>query len=109
MKASLKHFITINNKKYFYTLSPKKDNTTMLVCEAAKIRQEFPNEDIPNLLFDLPNLIQAEKNYKTTQSEMIRFRVSTMDKKLIEKDAIQKGYKSVSVYLRDLALGNSKK
>ncbi|MDX9970378.1 MAG: hypothetical protein RBS56_00520 [Candidatus Gracilibacteria bacterium] len=109
MKLLLKHFITINNKKYSYTLKPISKSTTFVECEAAKIGQEFPNEDIPNLLNDLPNLILSEKNYKNQQSEMIRFRVSTSDKKTIEKNAIQKGYKSVSVYLRDLALGNVKK
>jgi hypothetical protein len=109
MKTLLKHFITINNKKYFYTLKPISKNTTFFECEGAKIGQEFPNEDIANLLNDLPNLILSEKKYDNQQSGMIRFRVSTSDKKLIEKKAIQKGYKSVSVYLRDLALGNKKK
>jgi hypothetical protein len=106
MKEPLKHFITINNKKYFYTLKHAGKNTTFVECEAANIGQEFLNEDIPDLLNDLPNLIMAEKKYKKQQSEMIRFRVSPDDKKVIEKKAVQKGYPSVSGYLRDLALGN---
>jgi len=103
---NLKHYITINNKKYFYTLNPSKKGTTLVECEAANIKQEFPNEDIPELLNDLPNLILAEKKYKKQQSEMIRFRISPEDKKQIEKIAVKKGYNSISGYLRDLALGH---
>jgi hypothetical protein len=103
---NLKHYITINNKKYFYTLKPAKKGTTLVECEAANINQEFLNEDIPELLNDLPNLILAEKKYKKQQSELIRFRISPEDKKQIEKIAVKKGYSSISGYLRDLALGN---
>jgi hypothetical protein len=103
---NIKHYITINNKKYFYTLKSVKKDTTLVECEAANLVQKFLNEDIPDLLNDLPNLIMAEKQYKKQQSELIRFRVTPDDKKLIEKKAVKKGYSSVSGYLRDLALGN---
>ncbi len=101
-----KYFITINNKKYFYTLKPIDNEATFVECEAANIGQEFLNEDVLNLLIDLPNLILAEKEYKQAQSEMIRFRVSPEDKKTIEKKAIKEGYSSISGFLRDLALGS---
>jgi hypothetical protein len=71
-----------------------------------KTAQEFLNADIPNLLVDLPNLILAEKKY--SQTETIRFRVSSKDKALIEKQAIQKGYSSVSNFLRSLALSSAR-
>jgi len=106
MKTLLKHFITIGNKKYFYTLEPNNEGSTLITCEAANINQKFLNEDVPELLNDLPNLIAAEKNYKKQQSEIIRFRVSQDAKKSIERKAIQKGYSSISSYLRDLSLGN---
>ena len=106
MKTLLKHFITINNKKYFYTMKPAGKNSTFVECKAANIAQEFLNEDIPALLIDLPNLIITEKEYNKQQSEIIRFRVSREAKKSIEKKAIQKGYSSISSYLRDLSLGN---
>lgn len=107
MKITIKHYITINNKKYFYTLRKIDKNTTFVQCEAANMAQEFLNADIPNLLNDLPQLILAEKNYHKQQSEMIRFRVTPEDKKQIEKQALKKGYHSVSGFLRDLALGNT--
>ena len=103
---NIKYFITIGNKKYFYTLKPAKKGSTLVKCEAANMKQEFLNEDIPGLLNGLPELILAEKKYKTQQSELIRFRITPEDKKQIEKIAITKGYTSVSGYLRDLALGN---
>ncbi|MEA3449462.1 MAG: hypothetical protein U9Q85_00550 [Patescibacteria group bacterium] len=106
MKATNQHSITINNKKYFYSLKPKKTKTTFVECEAAKINQEFLNEDVPALLNDLPNLILAEKKYQHQQSAIIRFRVKPEDKKLIEQKAYKKGYSNTSSYIRDLALSS---
>ncbi len=106
-KPIITHFLTVNNKKYAYELIPTSKETVQVICEAANINQEFLNEDIPELLNDLPNLILAEKEYKNTQSEVIRFRVSPEDKKLIEKKAVKEGYSSVSSFLRNLSLGNS--
>ena len=61
------NFITINNKKYFYTLKPASKETTLVECKAANIAQEFLNEDVPALLNDLPHLILAEKDYQKKQ------------------------------------------
>jgi len=102
----LKHFITVNNKKYFYTIKSAGKNSTFIECRAANIAQEFLNEDIPALLIDIPSLIMAEKKYNLQQSEVVRFRVSGADKKHIENMAVKKGYSSVSSYLKDLSLGN---
>ncbi len=94
----------MNNKKYFYSLKKINKKTSHFECEAANISQPFPNEDIPDLLIDLPNLILSEKEYLDKQDEVIRFRVTGEDKKLIEKKASQKGFSTVSDYLRELAL-----
>ena len=107
MKNTLEHSITLNNKKYSYALKKVGDKLTFVECEAANISQEFPNEDIPSLLNDLPKLILAEKKYWKQQEGIIRFRISSEDKKRIEKKALQKGYPSVSSFLRDLALGKA--
>lgn len=104
MTKELKHFLTLHNKKYFYTIKPLNKKSSFLVCEGANIAQEFLNEDIPQLLNDLPSLILAEKEYVEKQSEIIRFRVTTEDKKRIEKSALDNGYDSISSYLRHLAL-----
>lgn len=104
MAKHLTHYINIGNKKYSYELLPSDEGATKVVCEAANIEQEFLNEDIPGLLADLPNLILAEKKYKKAQNIVIRFRVSSEDKKRIEKNATKKGYSSVSSFLRDLAI-----
>ena len=104
---TLKHFLTVKNKKFFYELAPISKKTTRIICESANINQEFLNEDVPGLLADLPNLILAEKEYSTAQSEVIRFRVSPEDKKRIEQKAIKKGFSSVSGFLRNLSLGNA--
>ena len=98
--------MTLNNKKYVYTLKPYDKECAWFECEAADIAQPFLNEDIPALLVDLPNLILAEKEYLQKQEEVIRFRVSTEDKKAIEKKAAKEGYPSISAFLRALALSN---
>lgn len=102
------HYIIINGKKCTYKLAPASKETTHITCEAANIDQEFLNEDVPELLTDLANLILAERDYSRTQNAVIRFRVSVSDKKLIEKTAAKKGYTSVSSYLKDISLGNIK-
>lgn len=104
MGNTTKHFITMNNKKYTYTLKPHGKDATFVRCEGANIAQGFLNEDIPALLNDLPKLILAEKDYKQDQTELIRFRITPTAKKKIERKALQRGYPSVSSYLRDVAL-----
>ncbi len=78
--------------------------TTHFECDAANISQPFLNEDIPSLLIDLPNLILSEKEYLEKQDEVIRFRVTAEDKKLIEENACKKGFKTISDYLREVAI-----
>ncbi len=103
-KKSLNHFITLNNKKYIYSMKKIDMKSTHFECDAANISQPFLNEGIPNLLIDLPNLILAEKEYKEKQEAVIRFRVTLEDKKLIEEKAGKCGFKTVSDYLREVAL-----
>ncbi len=96
---------TLNHKKYLCLLTPSGKNTTHFECKAARIDQDFLNQDVADLLIDLPNLVLAEQEHKLKQSEVIRFRVSTEDRIAIEKRAAKEGYGSVSGFLRDLALG----
>jgi hypothetical protein len=96
--------ITVQNKKYPYSLTKRKSGLVYVECEAAKVAQEFLAEDVADLLIDLPNLIVAEKNYQNQQSDVLRFRVTTADRKRIEKKAVEQGFSSVSEYLRNLAL-----
>lgn len=96
--------VSVQNKNYPYSLTEKKDDVVFVECKAAKIAQDFLKEDVANLLIDLPSLIVAEKDYQATQSNVVRFRIAPADKKQIEKKAIEKGFKSVSEYMRHLAL-----
>ena len=98
------HFVVVNSKKYNYTLKKLGAKKIFIECRDADIAQEFLNEDIPALLIDLPDLILEGKKYKDHQNQMIRFRISPEDKKVIMKKAHGKGYKNISSFLRDLAL-----
>lgn len=104
MKKTVKCYLTMNNKKYSYTLTTVSKRICFFKCEAANIAQRFVNGDIPALLKDLPELILSEKKYQKKQKDIIRFRISGEDKKKIEKKALEHGYNSVSSYLRALAL-----
>lgn len=98
------HFVIVNNKKYTYILKKVGTKKTFVECRDADIAQEFLNEDIPALLIDLPYLILEGKKYRDNNNQMIRFRISPEDKKVITKKAYRKGYKNISSFLRDLAL-----
>ncbi|PCI25433.1 hypothetical protein COB57_01790 [Candidatus Peregrinibacteria bacterium] len=107
MKKSITQSILLKNKKYFYTITLLNQESTLFECESAKINQEFLNEDIPALLIDLPNLILDEQEYKkelVKNSSYIRFRISLQEKRKIQEKALQKGYKNVSAYLKEIAL-----
>jgi len=97
--------ITVQNKKYEYTLKPAKGKGVIrFVCKGANIDQDFLAEDIPALILDLPGLIVAERTYQANQTEVVRFRLSTEDKKIIEQKALAQGFDTVSDYLRARAL-----
>ena len=96
--------ITVNNKVYKYGIQEKKKGIVFIECKDANIAQDFLVEDVASLIMDLPNLIIAEKEHNKKQSEVVRFRISPQDKSRIEKRAIREGYKSLSDYMRHLAL-----
>ena len=96
--------ITVNNKRYEYSLQEKRGGVIFVECKDANIAQDFLKEDIANLIIDLPSLIIAEKEHHKKQSEVVRFRISPQDKNKIEKKAVKEGYESLSDYMRHLAL-----
>jgi hypothetical protein len=95
--------VFVEKKKYPYTITEKKNNMVYVECDGACIGQEFEAEDVGALLIDLPNLIEAEQAYKEKKSGTIRFRTTAEEREKIETNARESG-KSVSKYLRDLAL-----
>lgn len=101
---TLNSYITVQNKKYPYILEKRKNGVIFVECKDANIAQEFLAEDVAELLIDLPNLIVSEKEYHKDRTEVVRFRVSSKDKREIEKTALKKGYSSVSEYIRDTVM-----
>jgi hypothetical protein len=73
-------------------------------CPGAGISQTFLAQDIPGLLIDLPEIIQTAKEFDSEYGQIIRFRLTKEQKRQIQKNAIKKGYSSVSAFIRDLAL-----
>ena len=100
------HTITVNNKKYNYTITPINKKEIHFRCPVAKINQEFLAEDIPQLLIDLPEIILSSLSFQVKQkAAIIRFRISATEKTQIQHNAIKAGYSTISAYLRSLALG----
>jgi predicted RNA-binding protein len=83
----IKNYIEVNNKKYSYFIEPINDEISKIICKSAKIEQEFLNEDLVQLLKDLPNLIISEQQYKDKKENIVRFRVSSIEKVLLQKKA----------------------
>lgn len=104
MKKTVQCSLTFGRKRYAYSLRKINSRETYVVCKAANISQPFLDKDIPALLRDLPGLIIDEKSFQKNRSAIIRFRVAPEDKKTIEKNALRRGYTSISGYLRALAL-----
>lgn len=98
------HSITVNNKKYIYTITPIDRNLIYFECKAAGISQKFLAKDVAGLLIDLPEFILEEIDYQKKQNEIIRFRISSEQKKEIQKRAIKEGYPTISAFMRALAL-----
>ena len=101
---TIKHSITIKNKRHEYYLETKKDGVTRVRCVSASIDQDFLNEDIPALLQDLPNLIIAEQKYVKAKNTVVHIRMRTDEKEKLEQKAIKSGFNSISGYMRNLAL-----
>lgn len=101
----MKHYIEIKGIKHKYDIIPNSDNkTSRVICSSAKIDQNFLNEDIPALLNDLKNLIEAEEKYMKSLSKTIRFRASAKDKEIIQKNVKKYWYKNMSDFLKAVAL-----
>jgi len=100
-----KHYIIIGNRRHGYTIKPAR-KVTLLICESANIAARFPNDEIPNILAELPRIIleQYDTLESEPQNEVLRFRVSETEKGQIEENAYNAGYEYVSAYLRDVAL-----
>ena len=95
--------VFVGNKKYSYVMTERQQGVVYVDCKAAAVGQEFEAEDVGALIFDLPNLIEAEQAYQEIQSGTIRFRTTAEERKKIESNAKANG-KSISKYVRDLAL-----
>ena len=107
--SGYKHFILIGNKRYAYVLEPKRRVTT-LICKSANLATRVPNNEVPQLLSELPRIIARHiQSADEHQDAVLRFRVTEDEKAIIEQTAAECGYDSVSAYLRDVALPESAK
>lgn len=101
---TIKNYIEVDNKKYSYFIEPINNEVSKIICKAAKIEQEFLNEDLVWLLKDLPNLIKAEKEHKEKKENFIRFRVFQKEKLLLQEKAKKLGFKTMSAFIKDRIL-----
>ncbi len=97
-----------NGKKIPFIISEcsdpiyKEQGAVHVFCEEANIDQDHMLEDIGGLLASVPELIHFYQSEK--KQEVIRLRVSSEEKAQMLKLASERGYKSLSSYLRNRAL-----
>jgi len=104
-KSSITCAITVNNKKYFYTIKKYHNESVYIECKSAEVAMECLNEDIPRIVFSLPKLIiETQKPKEKNNEPVIRFRVTKEEKIEIQKRALERGYKDVSRFLKAIAL-----
>jgi hypothetical protein len=53
----IRHYIEIEEEKYYYAFEKNGDGTVFFQCESANIAQDFLCEDFLEFLIDLPHLI----------------------------------------------------
>lgn len=100
------YMVRVNNKNYPYTISDSEyENAIYFECKAARLSQVFDVRDLPELFLYLPEYILDELERRAEPKTVIRFRVTSEDKKKIMKNAQKNGYKNISSFLRNLALG----
>ena len=97
----IKNYIEVDNKKYSYFIEEVNSEVSKITCSKAKIEQEFLNEDLVSLLKDLPNLLKAEQEYKDKKDNIIRFRVSWLEKMKLQEKVKKEWYKTISAFIKD--------
>lgn len=97
-------FIKVWIKSYKYIIEKKDASISRFICHSASIDQEFLNEDLVDLLNDLPNLILSECSYRKKQDWVIRFRISWVEKLKLQKKLKESWYKNLSEYIRNKIL-----
>ena len=102
---TVEYSLSLNNKKYLYKLTKISETLTQVECSSAWISQVFENEDLPELLLNLPDyILEKEAEKQKEKTTFIQIRVSVSEKNAIKKRALKQGYKNVSGYLKDVAL-----
>ena len=101
-------FVKVKGRLCEYSFKPDKKEPELLIfkCPAANIVQYYPAENVAELLADLPEIILMSGATRTEPStrEKVAFLVSSDEKRLIEKNATQSGFSSVSAFTRSKLL-----
>ena len=94
-----------NWKDYKYTLKYLREENgekiVQFICKKAKMNEEFLEEDIPNLIKDLPNIFDTID--EVNKGYFIKVRVSQQEKMKFENEA-RKHKMPLSSYIRHKCL-----
>ena len=111
MKSSprMEHFVIFRHKKVPYYIREIIEGKYHFQCDAARLDKTMDYQELGKAIARLPLLIErAQKEMKDkTRPHVLRFLVSAEDKDLIEKESFDRGFGSVSDYLRALSLGET--
>ncbi|MFH1012498.1 MAG: hypothetical protein V1760_02005 [Candidatus Peregrinibacteria bacterium] len=110
LQETTEHTIAVRHKKYPYTIQRIDDGQILFTCAAAGICQKADIQTLFRILINLPEkILKTRQEKRPTSKKTIHFRVDDDDKEVIEKEAFERGYPSISSYIRALALGDTVK
>ena len=105
MKKNLS--VNVKNQNYPFSITQKiieEEKLFFLHCPEAQVSQYFDTEDLVSIMNDLPELIIDEQaRQRKIADQRVQFRVSGEEKIIIEKKASKEG-KTISEYIRNLAI-----
>jgi hypothetical protein len=104
MTKKTTHTIAFGGEQHTYSLINNSNKTTRLICRAARLDQNFANEDLAETIQLLPKYIKNAREFVSKHNLMIRFRVTPEEKIQIAKKAKKAGFADVSKFIRACAL-----
>lgn len=104
MKKQQTFYIPVWTKKYPLIIQetgeidPKDWEIVHIICDIIHLDQDYLKNDLPFLLMDITGLIEDEISQKNQENLHIRLKPS--EKRLIEKNAQNAGFHSLSDFVK---------
>ena len=102
--SSAEYIFTLNHKKHVCKITRIDEEVTHIECLSAWINQDFPNEDVADMLLEIPAIILENEKIDREKSTIIQIRISSVEKVRLKEKALKSGFNNVSSYVRSTIL-----